>query len=389
VVRTALAAQADAIHPGYGFLAENSRLARACAESGLTFIGATERQLELMGDKLAARREAEAARLPVVPGVAADTIQQARELAEEIGFPLLIKAVGGGGGRGIKPVRESSQIEHALQLAMAEAGAAFGRSELYLERLVGQARHVEVQILGDGREVIHFGDRDCSVQRRYQKLIEEAPAPLIDEPMREAMRQSAVDLGRHLAYLGLGTVEFLYDCEREAFYFLEMNTRIQVEHPVTEAITGIDLVAEQIAVAEGRALRLDQQDITFKGHAIECRVNAEDPRRGFAPSPGRVTSAVFPAGPGIRVDTHIEPGSDVPPWYDALMAKIIVHADSRDQAVEAMGEALSRCTLTGVETNLEFHRRVMRDPEFRAGGVDTGYFDRLELALSTGGAQHA
>ena len=390
VVRAALATKADAIHPGYGFLAENSRLARACAEAGLVFIGSTERQLELMGDKLAAREEALAAGLPIVPGGAvpggavpggaAVNLQQALELAEQLGYPLLIKAVGGGGGRGIKQVLDSSQLAAALELARAEAGAAFGRAELYLERLVERARHVEVQLLGDGQQVMHFGDRDCSVQRRYQKLIEEAPAPLIEQPLRDAMHASAVALGHHLGYLGLGTVEFLFDSDRREFYFLEMNTRIQVEHPVTEAITGIDLVAEQISVAEGRALRLRQQDVKFEGHAIECRINAEDSRRDFAPSPGRVTSAIFPVGPGVRVDTHIEAGSEVPPFYDALLAKIIVHAPSRDEAIAAMNDALARCAVEGVETNLEFHRRVLAHPEFQAGGVDTGFVAAMGMA---------
>jgi acetyl-CoA carboxylase, biotin carboxylase subunit len=379
VVRAAQAAKADAIHPGYGFLAENSRLATACAEAGLVFIGSTERQLELMGDKLAARAEAVAAGLPIVPGGAVVNLQQAQALTEQIGCPLLIKAVGGGGGRGIKPVPAGSQLAAALELASAEAGAAFGRAELYLERLVQRARHVEVQLLGDGRDVIHFGDRDCSVQRRYQKLIEEAPAPQIEPALREAMHNAAVALGRHLGYLGLGTVEFLFDSDRREFYFLEMNTRIQVEHPVTEAITGIDLVAEQISVAEGRLLRLRQQDVQFHGHAIECRINAEDSLRDFAPCPGRVTSATFPAGPGVRVDTHIEAGCEVPPFYDALLAKIIVHAANRDAAIADLGDALARCKVEGVETNLEFHRRVLRHQEFQAGGVDTQFLATMRM----------
>jgi acetyl-CoA carboxylase biotin carboxylase subunit len=337
------------------------------------------RQIEAMGDKLAARVAAAAAGLPVVPGGAVEDLQQAAALAQEIGYPVLIKAVGGGGGRGIKPVHEPGQLAAALELATAEAGAAFGRAELYLERLVERARHVEVQLLGDGIDVIHFGDRDCSVQRRYQKLVEEAPAPLIPAPVRAALRDAAVALGRHLGYLGLGTVEFLYDCERDAFHFLEMNTRIQVEHPVTEAITGFDLVAEQIAVAEGRPLGLRQQDVAFDGHAIECRINAEDSRRGFAPSPGRVTDAVFPAGLGVRVDTHIEAGSAVPPFYDALLAKIIVHAPTRGAAIARMSEALARCSLEGVATNLEFHRRVLDHSGFRAGGADTRFVERLEV----------
>ena len=389
LIRAAQVTRSDAVHPGYGFLSENPRLARACSEAGLAFIGPTEQQIECMGDKLAARGEAVAAGLPVVPGGAVTDLGSAYALAEQIGYPVLIKAVGGGGGRGIKPVHEPGQLAAALELATAEAGSAFGRPELYLERLVERARHVEVQLLGDGIDVIHFGDRDCSVQRRYQKLIEEAPAPLIPAPVRTALRDGAVALGRHLGYLGLGTVEFLYDCDRDAFHFLEMNTRIQVEHPVTEAITGFDLVAEQIAVAEGRPLGLRQQDVSFDGHAIECRINAEDSRRGFAPSPGRVTEAIFPAGPGVRVDTHIEAGSIVPPFYDALLAKIVVHAPARGEAIARMSEALARCSVEGIATNLEFHCRVLDHCGFRAGGADTRFVERLDVPAEAGEKRRA
>jgi acetyl-CoA carboxylase biotin carboxylase subunit len=377
VIQAARACEADAIHPGYGFLSEDARLAQACEESRIVFIGATKRQLELMGDKLAARREAEAAGLPVVPGGAVSDVREAQVLAEELGYPVLIKAVGGGGGRGIKAVDAPEKLAAAFELSAAEAEAAFGRGGVYLERLVTRARHVEVQLLGDGNEVIHLGDRDCSVQRRYQKLIEEAPAPDIPDKLRAAMHQAAVSLGLRLGYRGLGTVEFLLDCERESFHFLEMNTRIQVEHPVTEMITGIDLVAEQIAVAEGRPLGLRQEDIRFDGHAIECRINAEDPDQDFAPSPGKISKAIFPAGPGIRVDTHLESGSGIPPYYDALMAKIIVHRNSREEAVAAMQLALACCSVSGVASNLDFHRRAIRNPEFLRGGVDTRFVARL------------
>jgi len=377
VVRCALATEADAVHPGYGFLSEDARLALACAGAGLVFIGASTQQLQLMGDKLAARDEALAAGLPVVPGGAIADVRAAETLAEALGFPVLIKAVGGGGGRGIKTVNEARALASAFDLAAAEAEAAFGRADIYMERLIRQARHVEVQLLGDGERVIHLGDRDCSTQRRYQKLIEEAPAPRLSEALRTAMHAAAVSLGERLGYCGLGTVEFLVDADRDSFHFIEMNTRIQVEHPVTEAICGIDLVAEQIAVAEGRPLGLRQQDIVFRGHAIECRINAEDSSRDFAPSPGAVDEAAYPAGPGIRVDTHIEPGSLVPPFYDALLAKIIVSGGSRDKAIEGMAGALDACRVTGVATNLDFHRRVLRQAEFERGGVDIRFVERL------------
>ena len=388
VVAAAATTGADAIHPGYGFLSENPRLARACEAAGIVFIGPSADVLEATGDKLAARNHAVAAGLPVLPGGlvdaagagavraggaggpgsaggdgyavrlahaadavrlahaadavrlahAADAVRlahaaDAARLAERIGYPVLVKAAGGGGGRGLRVVRDPGQLAEAVAVASAEAQAAFGDPRVYLERYVSPARHVEVQLLGDGENVIHLGDRDCSVQRRYQKLIEEAPAPRLGETLRVGMRAAAVALGLQLKYQGLGTVEFLVDAEAAAFWFLEVNARIQVEHPVTEAVTGLDLVAEQIAVAEGRGLRLAQADVCLRGHAIECRINAEDPAAGFRPSPGIVTSAVFPAGPAIRVDTHVQAGSAVPPQYDSLLAKLVVSGPNRAEAL--------------------------------------------------------
>jgi acetyl-CoA carboxylase, biotin carboxylase subunit len=377
VVGAAASAKVDAIHPGYGFLSENVRLASACRERGMIFIGPTEAQLLAVGDKLTARRHAIEAGLPVVPGGPVASPEEALPLAEKIGWPILVKAVGGGGGRGMKLVIEPARMAEVVTLAMAEAAAAFGDSRVYLERFVASGRHVEVQIIGDGDEIVHLGDRDCSVQRRYQKLVEEAPAPDLSEATRTAIHRAAVAFGRHLRYRGLGTVEFLYDRERDTFYFLEMNARIQVEHPVTEAITGLDLVAEQIAVAEGGRLRFRQQDISFRGHAMECRLNAEDWERDFRPSPGTVKAAAFPVGPGIRVDTHIEGGSRVPPFYDSLLAKVIVHGADRDAAIEAMKSALANCQIGGVVTNRDMHIALLTQPEFVQGGVDTGYFSRL------------
>ena len=403
VVGAAAAAGAGAIHPGYGFLSENPRLARACEAAGIVFIGPGADVLEAAGDKLAARTHAVAAGLPVLPGGlvraeatgadgalgaggeagAAGEIAHAADaarLAGRIGYPVLVKAAGGGGGRGLRVVRDPADLAGAVAVGSAEAQAAFGDGRVYLERYVSPARHVEVQLLGDGENVIHLGDRDCSVQRRYQKLIEEAPAPRLGETLRVGMRAAAVAFGQHLKYQGLGTVEFLVDAGRSEFWFLEVNARIQVEHPVTEAVTGLDLVAEQIAVAEGRRLGLSQASVRLDGHAIECRINAEDPAAGFRPSPGRVTSAVFPAGPGIRVDTHIQAGSAVPPQYDSLLAKLVVSGASRAEALGRLRGALARCEIGGVATTLPVHAALAADDEFAAGGVGTDYLARwLEL----------
>ena len=304
---------------------------------------------------------------------------EAGELAARIGYPVLVKAAGGGGGRGLRVVRGPGELGEAVAVGSAEARAAFSDPRVYLERYVSPARHVEVQLLGDGENVIHLGDRDCSVQRRYQKLIEEAPAPRLGETLRVGIRAAAVALGLHLKYQGLGTVEFLVDAERSEFWFLEVNARIQVEHPVTEAVTGLDLVAEQIAVAEGRRLRLSQASVRLDGHAIECRINAEDPAAGFRPSPGTVTSAVFPAGPGIRVDTHIQAGSAVPPQYDSLLAKLVASGTSRAEALDRLRGALDRCEIGGVATTLPVHAALAADDEFAAGGVGTDFLAlRLE-----------
>jgi acetyl-CoA carboxylase biotin carboxylase subunit len=377
VVAAALAARADAIHPGYGFLSENALLARLCADVNVTFIGPTVEQLAAVGDKLQARQHAIAAGLPVVPGGAIASVEEAHHLAQSIGWPLLVKAVGGGGGKGMKQVHEPAKLGETIDMAMAEAAVAFGDARVYIERYVASGRHVEVQLLGDGTDVIHLGDRDCSIQRRYQKLIEEAPAPRLPDALRADMHRAAVAFGKHLHYRGAGTVEFLVDATRGEFYFLEMNARIQVEHPVTEAITGIDLVAEQIALAEGRPLRLRQSDVRFAGHAIECRINAEDPAHEFRPSPGTISAALFPAGNGIRVDTHVEAGARVPPFYDSLLAKIIAHDTSRERCLDQLQRALASCSITGVDTNLTMHQRILAGPEFRRGGVDTSFFARF------------
>ena len=377
MVQAALSTDCDAIHPGYGFLSENPRLARLCEQEGVTFIGPTAEQIEAVGDKLRAREVAEAAGVPISLGGAVESPEAARDLAELIGAPLLIKAVGGGGGRGMKRVDRLQDLGEAMALASAEAGSAFGDARVYIERYVEHARHVEVQVLGDGERLIHLGDRDCSVQRRYQKLIEEAPAPALDEVTRAQMHGAAVRFAERIGYRGAGTVEFLVDVEREAFYFLEMNARIQVEHPVTEAVTGLDLVAEQIAVAEGRGVAMTQRDIRFQGHAIECRINAEDPARDFQPSPGTVSHVRWPTGEGIRVDTHVGPDTRVSPYYDSMLAKIIAHGPDRAGALARLRQALGETEIEGIATNLAFQQAVLADAEFAAGGVDTGYLPRF------------
>jgi acetyl-CoA carboxylase biotin carboxylase subunit len=374
----AAARTCDALHPGYGFLSENPALAVACDAAGVRFLGPTAATLAAAGDKLAAREHAVAAGVPVLPGGPAHSAAAARTIAAEIGFPLLVKAVGGGGGRGMRRVEDLASLDAAVDEAGAEAGAAFGDRRLYLERFVGAGRHVEVQLLGDGEHVVHLGDRDCSVQRRYQKLLEEAPAPHLDPRLRADMHTAAVALGEHLAYRGAGTVEFLVHAG--GFAFLEINARLQVEHPVTEAVTGLDLVAEQIALAEGRPLRVAQDDVTLSGHAIECRINAEDPDRGFAPSPGTITDAAFPAGPGIRVDTHVQAGTTVTPRYDSLLAKLVVHGADRAEALHRLRESLARTTIDGVATTVGLHAAIAADPAFAAGGVPVGWLPPIVSA---------
>lgn len=377
VIQAAKQSRADAVHPGYGFLSENSAFASACIENDIIFIGPTIEQLDAIGDKLKARRNALAADLPVVPGGSVETLAQAVNIASDISYPILIKAVSGGGGKGMKVVRSESELEEAITLAQAEAENAFGDDRIYLECYVETGRHVEVQILADGSTAVHLGTRDCSIQRRYQKLVEEAPAPALEDSFRNRIEQAAVDFARHLSYRGAGTVEFLVDVGRNSFYFLEMNARIQVEHPVTEAITGFDLVAQQIRVAEGRPLGMTQEDIQLYGHAIECRLNAEDPSNNFIPSPGTITRALFPAGEGIRMDSHIETGSKVPPFYDSLLGKLIVWGKTRNEAVSRLQQALSACHIEGVATNVDLHALILSDASFRDGGVDTQFLPAL------------
>ncbi|HLU19918.1 MAG TPA: acetyl-CoA carboxylase biotin carboxylase subunit [Pusillimonas sp.] len=388
LIEAARGTGAQAIHPGYGFLSERAEFAQACEDNNIIFIGPTAEQIRRVGDKLEARRIAQEAGVPVTPGGAVESLEEALAMAESIGFPVLIKAVGGGGGRGLKKADSAEQLSRLFELASAEAQAAFGDGRVYIERFVTRGRHVEVQVLGDGNRVIHLGDRDCSVQRRYQKLIEEAPAPCLPDTLRSGLHEAALRFAGHIGYRNAGTVEFLVDVERQAFYFLEMNARIQVEHPVTEQVTGIDLIAQQLHIAQGLPLEIDQDDVQIYGHAIECRINADDPDNDFRPSPGVVRAAYFPTGEGLRVDTHIQTGASVPPYYDSMIAKIIATGKTRDEARRRLAEAIRNTRIEGIETNLSLHQLVLNTPEFSKGGVDTRFLGCL-LAGATDTAVQA
>jgi acetyl-CoA carboxylase biotin carboxylase subunit len=385
LLATALGTGADAVHPGYGFLAENAAFAEACEKEGLTFVGPRSETVHGMGNKLAAREAAKRAGVPLVPGT--DEVRafgDAAAVAAEIGYPVLFKAAAGGGGRGIRIVHDESGLEAAFRGASAEAAAAFGDPTLYLERYVTTGRHIEVQVLGDhtGR-VIHLGERDCSLQRRYQKVLEEAPAAAVPEHAREAIHRSAVLLAESIGYLNAGTVEFLYDEERDEHYFLEMNTRIQVEHPVTEAITGLDLVRLQLQVAAGEQLPLTQEQVTFTGHAIECRINAESPENDFRPSPGQITRWAPPEGPGVRLDSHCFEGYVVPPFYDSLLGKLIVHGKDRTEALTRAKAALRNFHVEGIATTIPFHSWLLNQPDVETGRFSTRWLEG-HLAAFTG-----
>jgi acetyl-CoA carboxylase, biotin carboxylase subunit len=373
LVAAALGTGCDALHPGYGFLAEAPELAEACAEVGLTFVGPRAESIRQMGHKLAARALAAEHGVPTAPGsTRVRTATEAAAVADEIGFPVIVKAAAGGGGRGIKVVDDAAALGGVLEIAAAEARAAFGDDTLYLERYVASARHVEVQVLGDRfGQVIHLGERDCSLQRRYQKIVEEGPATFVPDPVREAMRAAAVRLAAAIGYESAGTVEFLYDQDTQEYYFLEMNTRIQVEHPVTEMITGADLVQAQLRIAGGEPLPFAQEDLRLMGHAVECRVTAESAPHDFRPSPGTITRWSPPSGPGLRVDTHCYAGYTVPPYYDSLLAKVIVHGADRAQALARLDAALASFDVGGIDTTIPFLRTLVSDPAFVAGQVDT------------------
>ena len=377
----------DALHPGYGFLSERAELAQACADNKITFVGPTADNITKMGDKLEARKIAASSGVATVPG--SDHAKNPREAiaqAEKIGYPVLLKASAGGGGRGIKLVWNAQEMQTTFSTAAAEARAAFGNDTLYMERYIGNARHVEVQVLGDRfGNVIHLGERDCSLQRRHQKIVEEAPAYAVSQEVRARICNAAAILARSIGYQNAGTVEFIFDNDTNEFFFLEMNTRIQVEHPVTEMITGVDLVAQQLKVARGEPLAFKQSDIGFSGHAIECRINAESPQHGFRPCPGRITHWEASAGPGVRLDTHCYSGYFVPPFYDSLLAKLIVHGGDRSQAIARTKQALASFQVQGIDTGIPFLQMVVDDADYLAGNVNTRW---LEKKLEQYSASH-
>ncbi len=378
IIEVARKCGADAIHPGYGFLAEREAFAAACIDAGITFIGPKPSAIAAMGDKMTARNTVTAAGVPVVPGTEGKGGMNDDDLlafAPKIGFPLLIKASAGGGGKGMREVTSLEEMPALLASARREAESAFGDGNVYLEKLVEGARHIEIQILADQHgNAIYLGERDCSIQRRHQKLIEEAPSPFMDEELRSKMGAVAVKAAQAVEYVNAGTIEFLVDKERN-FYFLEMNTRLQVEHPVTELVTGIDIVAEQIRIARGRQLSYKQEDVRLRGHAIECRVNAEDPYNGFMPSTGRVTLSIVPTGPGVRVDTSVYSGIEISPFYDPMIAKLIVWGETRGQAILRMRRALEEYRIVGVRTNIPFHQTMMDSHRFMGGQYDTRFVE--------------
>lgn len=379
IIAAALGTKADALHPGYGFLAENAEFAKACIDNGITFVGPKPEHIEQMGNKLAARALAQKSNIPVLPGSEKiSSAEEALEIAKEVGLPVMLKAAAGGGGRGMKIVDDLSKLKETFEAASAEATSAFGDGTLYIEKYIPNARHIEVQVLGDSHgQVIHLGERDCSLQRRHQKLVEEAPAPNISEQLRQDIRQAAVRLTQSLNYESAGTVEFLVDQDTESFYFLEMNTRIQVEHPVTEAITGIDLISQQFRVASGEKLSYQQSEINFTGHSIECRINAESPKEGFKPSPGRIDEWQPPQGPGVRLDSHCYDGYSVPMFYDSLIGKLIVYGETREQALRRMQLALDEFKVEGIPTTIDFLKTVMTNGSFASGNVNTKLLETM------------
>ena len=386
LVMAALGTGCEAIHPGYGFLSERSAFSRLCREKGVTFIGPSPEVIDAMGDKISAIGSAERAGVPRVPGSGRiENAAHARSFARQHDYPILVKASAGGGGRGMRVVRREEDVLRETDAAAAEALAAFGDSTLYVEKFIERARHIEIQVLGDSHgNVVHLGERDCSTQRRHQKLIEEAPSPALDAHLRSELAEAAMRLASSVNYVGAGTVEFVFDDDTQRWYFLEMNTRIQVEHPVTEMVTGLDLVAEQIRIAAGEAISFTQDEIHIGGHAIECRINAEDATRNFTPVPGRLQTWIAPEGPGVRVDTHCFPGYLVPPYYDSLLAKVIVHGADRSEAIARMSEALRRFEVVGVPTTAPFHRQVIAHDDFKAGRITTRWVEQEFLASGTG-----
>ncbi|MBO8152265.1 MAG: acetyl-CoA carboxylase biotin carboxylase subunit [Candidatus Marinimicrobia bacterium] len=381
IISAAVVTNSDAIHPGYGFLAENADFAQMCIDNNLVFIGPDPDVISLMGDKSLAKETVRKAGAPVIPGSegVVKGVDEAKRIAREIGYPVLLKASAGGGGRGMRIVWDEGELESAFQMAQSEAEGAFGVPDLYMEKLIRGARHVEIQILGDGYgNVIHLGERECSIQRRHQKLIEESPSPAVDEELRKKMGEAGVKIAKAVGYRSAGTIEFLLD-EDKNFYFMEMNTRIQVEHPVTEMVTGIDIVKEQLRIASGGKLPEWLKDIKLRGHAIECRINAEDPFNNFRPTPGKITSFHAPGGPGTRMDTHVYAGYEIPSYYDSLLAKLITHGKDRDEAISRMERALEETIFEGVSTTVPFHMAILKDSNFRKGNFNIEFLNSFKF----------
>jgi acetyl-CoA carboxylase biotin carboxylase subunit len=384
ILAAATSRGADAIHPGYGFLAESAAFADICRDHGLTFVGPSPEAILAMGDKSTAKRTMQQVGVPTIPGSEGllASVEDAAEQAQRMGFPVMIKATAGGGGRGMRLVPSADQLEGLFKAAQGEAEAAFGNPGLYMEKFIDRPRHVEVQVLADRfGNVVHLGERDCSIQRRHQKLLEEAPSPGLHPDVRQRMGEAATAAARSIGYEGAGTVEFLLD-RSGSFYFMEMNTRIQVEHPVTEMVTGLDLIAEQLRIAGGDPISVSQQDVRLRGHAIECRINAEDPRQNFRPSPGKITGWLPPGGPGVRVDSHVYTGYDIPPFYDSLIGKLIVWAPTRELALRRLKRALSEWAVTGIPTTIEFHLALLERAEFQKGEVYTKFVEEKMLPLN-------
>ncbi len=381
ILAAATSRGADAIHPGYGFLAENDRFAEICRDHGIIFVGPSPHAIRSMGDKATAKATMQNVGVPTVPGSEGllESVSEAKKLASDMGYPVMIKATAGGGGRGMRLVGKSDELENLFKAAQGEAEAAFGNPGLYMEKFIDRPRHVEVQILADKYgNVVHLGERDCSIQRRHQKLLEESPSPALDNKLRIRMGEAAVSAAKSINYEGAGTVEFLLD-QKGNFYFMEMNTRIQVEHPVTELVTGMDLISEQLRIAGGEKMQFTQQEIKLEGHAIECRINAEDPSHNFRPSPGRITGWLPPGGPGVRVDSHVYTGYDIPPFYDSLIGKVIVWGRNREAALKRMERALNECAITGITTTIDFHLKLLHRKEFLKGDVHTKFVEEEML----------
>ncbi|MCH5267142.1 MAG: acetyl-CoA carboxylase biotin carboxylase subunit [Lachnospiraceae bacterium] len=382
IITAAVQTQAEAIHPGFGFLSENSTFAAMCEECNIKFIGPAPSVIDALGNKSNARDMMINAGVPVIPGSdgVVKNINEAYDVAEKLGYPVMVKASAGGGGKGIRIVREREELAKAFESAQSETKAAFGDDQMYMEKVIENARHIEVQVLGDQfGNVIHLGERDCSLQRKNQKVLEEAPSPAISPETREKMCQSAVLAAKAAGYESAGTIEFLYD-KSGNYYFMEMNTRIQVEHPITEMITGVDIVKEQIRIASGEKLSYAQSDIEIKGHSIECRINAENPDRGFAPCPGLIDYLLMPGGGlGLRVDTAVYEGYEIPPFYDSMIAKVITHGKDREEAIAKMNRALYEFIISGIDTNIEFQSRILNHPDYRAGEFDTSFLEKKIL----------